>query len=312
MVWSETCIKEPYCVFKPTSAKTLGDGLKIITSAKSNFAVRSGGHMPVPFANGIEDGVLISMSGFNRNKMTQNNNIVQVGPGQTWNDVYSYTSPFDKGVAGGRFSPVGVGGLLLGGGLSYFSSQVGWSANTVKNYQVVLADGSVVEASRKERSDLWWALKGGSNNFGIVTRYDMQTLPITDLYGGATVYDGTALPAFLDAITKYVSPGGGSEDTKAAILPNINLTPATGAVVGSLISFYDGANGKPKAFEEFAKVPSNFTDNAVRDTFLAYTNLTNLPVYGDRSSRSGSPLIHHAEGMTYADTISDGFLDQQR
>lgn len=254
--------------------------------------------MPVPFANGIEDGVLISMSSFNSNKMTQNNEIVEVGPGQTWNEVYSYTSPFDKGVAGGRFSPVGVGGLHLGGGLSYFSSQVGWSANTVKRYEIVLADGSVAEASQRDRSDLWWALKGGSNNFGIVTRFDMETLPITDLYGGATVYDSEHLPAFLDAVNKYVQVGGGSEDSKAAILPNINLTPPTSAVSASLISFYDGADAKPKAFEDFANIPFSFSDNTVRDTFLAYTNMTNLPVYGDRTSRSGSSVTCCAEGCT--------------
>ncbi len=241
--------------------------------------------MPVPGANGIDDGVLISMSGLNQKKMINNNEIVQLGPGQTWNDVYQYTSPFNKGVAGGRFSPVGVGGLLLGGGLPYFASQTGWSANTVKTYQVVLADGSVVEASQQDNSDLWWALKGGSNNFGIVTRYDMQTLPVTKLYGGSTVYNATNFQAFLDAITAYVSPGGGSEDVKAAILPNINVTPKTGIVQGSLISFYDGGDNNPKALQGFAKVPNTFTDNAVRDNFLAYTNLTNLAIYGARNER---------------------------
>ena len=241
--------------------------------------------MPVPGANGIDNGVLISMSGLNQKKMINNNEAVKVGPGQTWNDVYQYTSPFNKGVAGGRFSPVGVGGLLIGGGLPYFASQTGWSANTVKSYQVVLADGSIVEVSQQNRGDLWWALKGGSNNFGIVTRYDMQTLPITEVYGGTTVYNATNFQAFLDAITTYVSPGGGSEDVKAAILPNINVTPKTGLVQGSLISFYDGDDNNTKALQGFAKVPSSFAENAVRANFLDYTNLTNSPVYGGRTQR---------------------------
>lgn len=241
--------------------------------------------MPVPDANDIDDGVLISMSGLNQKKMINNNEIVQLGPGQTWNDVYQYTSPFNRGVAGGRFSPVGVGGLLLGGGLPYFASQVGWSANTVKTYEVVLADGSIVEASQQEKSDLWWALKGGSSNFGIVTRYDMQTLPVTKLYGGNTVYDTNNFQAFLDAITDYASPGGGSDDPKAAILPDINVTPATGAVLGTLVSFYNGDDQNPKALQGFAKIPNNFTDNAIRDSFYAYTNLTNLAVYGARNER---------------------------
>ena len=285
VVWSETCITKPYCVFEPIEANELAQGLKIIVASATRFAVRSGGHMPVPFANGIDDGVLISMSGLNQKKMVENNDIVQIGPGQTWNDVYQYTSPFGKGVAGGRFSPVGVGGLLLGGGLPYFASQVGWSANTVRNYEIVLANGSVIEASRNFNSDLWWALKGGSNNFGIITRYDMETLPITEIYGGTTVYDKDSFQAFLDAIRDYVSPGGGSEDIKAAILPDINIVPATGEVTASLISFYNGQETDPKALEGFAKIPQNFTDNTLHDNFLAYTNLTNLPVYGARNQR---------------------------
>lgn len=241
--------------------------------------------MPVPGANGIDDGVLISMSGLHQKKMIDNNEIVQVGPGQTWNDVYQYTSPFNKGVAGGRFSPVGVGGLLLGGGLPYFASQVGWSANTVKTYEVVLADGSVVEASQRERSDLWWALKGGSNNFGIVTRYDMQTLPVTDLYGGTTLYDSSNFQAFLDAVSDYISPGGGSDDPKAAILPDISVTPATGVFQGSLVSFYNGNDQNPKALQGFAKITHSSSDNAVRNSFFGYTNLTNIPAYGARNER---------------------------
>lgn len=178
-----------------------------------------------------------------------------------------------------------MGGLLLGGGLPYFASQTGWSANTVKSYQVVLADSSIVEVSQQNRGDLWWALIGGSNNFGIVTSYDMQTLPVTEAYGGTTVYNATNLQAFLDAITTYVSPGGGSGDAKAAILPNINVTPKTGLVQGSLISFYDGDDNNPKALQGFAKVLSTFADNAVRADFLDYTNLTKSPIYGGRTQR---------------------------
>ncbi len=241
--------------------------------------------MPVPTANGIDNGVLISMSGFNQNKLINNNEIVQVGPGQTWNDVYEYTSPFNKGVAGGRFSPVGVGGLLLGGGLSYFASQIGWASSNVKGYEVVLADSTIVEVSATSHSDLFWALKGGSNNFGIVTRFDIQTLPVTDLYGGNTLYNTDNYPGFLKAISDYVSPGGGSEDDKAAILPDIVVTPAMSLVQGSLVAFYNGDDADPKALEGFAKVPNNFTDNSIRDSFLAYTNLTNLPVYGARTNR---------------------------
>lgn len=178
-----------------------------------------------------------------------------------------------------------AGGQLLRGGLTYFASQVGWSANTVKSYEVILADGSVVEAPQRERSDLWWALKGGSNNFGIVTRYDMQTLPITDLYGSTMLYDSSNFQVFLDAISDYVFPGGGSDDPKAAIVPVINVTPATGVVEGSLISFYYGNDQNPKVLQRFAKILHTFTNNTVQNSFLSDTNLITIPAYGARTEQ---------------------------
>ncbi|KAF2764142.1 FAD-binding domain-containing protein [Teratosphaeria nubilosa] len=284
-VWSETCVNTPYCVFQPASATELADGLKILVWAKTRFAVRSQGHMPVPLANGIDNGVFISTSFLNKNRLINNNSIVQIGPGQPWASVYEYVSPYGLGVAGGRFSPVGVGGLLLGGGINYFGSQIGWSCSAVVNYEIVLANSTIVCANKTTNPDLFWALKGGGNNFGIVTRFDVKTYPVTRLYGGTTIFAAANCNAFLDAVSSYVLPGGGSYDDKSAILPDVNLDPATNTSRCSLVAFYDGATSNPVALANFTAIPAASTDNSIRMSFVNYTNETNTPVYASRASR---------------------------
>jgi len=285
-----TCISTPYCVFEPPTAKALADGLKVIVKSKTKFSVRSQGHMPVPLSNGINDGVFISMSQFNTNKLVDNNKIVQVGPGQTWANVYDFVSAYGLGVAGGRFSPVGVGGLLLGGGINYFGSQVGWSFGTVVNYEVVLANSTIVYANKTSNPDLFWALKGGGNNFGIVTRFDMQTVPARNIYGGTTFYATADCNNLLDAVTAYTLPGGGSYDKRTAILPNINLDPATNSALCSLVAFYDYddkqlMSGPPAALANFSAIPAAVNGNSLSVSFANYTDQTNTPAYASRASR---------------------------
>ena len=118
-------------------------------------------------------------------QVSEDRKSVQVGPGHKWGGVYSYLEQFDLGVAGGRLAPVGVPGLLLGGGLSFYGNQHGWSADNVLEYEVVLADSSIVNVSATSHPDLFWALKGGSSNFGIVTKFTLRTFPSKKVWAGA-------------------------------------------------------------------------------------------------------------------------------
>ena len=116
----------------------------------------------------------------------------------SWADVYSYLEPYGLAAAGGRLGPVGVPGLLLAGGINFFGNQVGFGCDTVVNYEVVLANGTIVEANRTSHSDLFWALKGGSSNFGLVTRFDMETIQSTKVWAGTYTVAGEYVDRFLD------------------------------------------------------------------------------------------------------------------
>lgn len=239
--------------------------------------------MPVPGAASIGNGVLISMKNMNTTKLTNGRKTAQIGPGLRWGTVYNWISTYGLAVVGGRYNPVGVSGLLLGGGINYFGSEYGWSANMVSNYQVVLADGSIVDANAKSHSDLFWALKGGSNNFGIVTRFDLKTFPLPAISGGTTAYDPKALDDYVRAIASYVSPGGGSDDPRATVNPTIQISPGAGTLIPFSVTSFRGSDTAPAALANFTKLPIQSTDVAVYSNLSSFTASTST--FGARTSR---------------------------
>lgn len=141
--------------------------LKTIKFLKLKFATRSGGHSPNPGWSSIgEGGILLDLQKLNAISVSDDKKVASIGPGQRWGKVYETLDAYELSVIGGRIPQVGVGGLILGGGFFHFSGRYGLAADNVKNFEVVLADGSVVNANAGSNSDLFWALKGGGPNFG--------------------------------------------------------------------------------------------------------------------------------------------------
>ncbi|KAE8454491.1 hypothetical protein EG329_000114 [Mollisiaceae sp. DMI_Dod_QoI] len=111
-----------------------------------------------------------------------------IGPGNRWIDVYNALQPKGLAVIGGRVADIGVGGLAMGGGMSFFSGRYGWACDNVNTYEVVFANGSIREVTYEAYADLYFALRGGGNNFGIVTRFDFITFEQGDLWAGSEIY----------------------------------------------------------------------------------------------------------------------------
>ncbi|KAI0107965.1 FAD-binding domain-containing protein [Hypoxylon sp. NC0597] len=275
-VWSQTCVLEPLCVFEPSTVSALSEGLKLIRDAKSPFAFRAGGHMPVPGAQSLDDGVMISASLFNTNNLSADGSIASIGPGQTWMDVYQWLAPHGKAVNGGRFPSVGVGGLLVGGGMGYFSGSQGWAVDNIVGWQVVLWNGTVLEVTndvKDPHADLAWALKGGSNLFGLVTRFDVRTFPVTSAFGGLTVWSGEAGPDVLGSLSSYMAPGGGVDDPNVHIdvFSGISFTNGTPALSYYNIALYPGSEAGPTALENFTAIPADLTLSNGVDVHQSWT-----------------------------------------
>ena len=179
-------------------------------------------------ANDIDNGIVLDLSWINGTELSWDQAYATIGSSSKWLDVYQTLDGTGFGVPGARCGTTGVGGVTLGGGISFFSPKVGFVADNVLNFEVVLASGKIVNANASNHGDLFLALKGGSSNYGIVTRFDIATFESNDVYGAGIVSPLT------DATTSF---------TLRALHGFVNDSSFdTAAIVGSIF-YYDGASG---------------------------------------------------------------------
>ncbi|KAH3948470.1 hypothetical protein HBI56_121770 [Parastagonospora nodorum] len=220
--WSQTCWNSPTCTILAESKNDVSIALKTIKFFGLKFAARSGGHSPNPGWSSIgEAGILIDLQKLNAISLSADKKVATIGPGKRWGEVYEALDPHELSVVGGRIPQVGVGGLILGGGFFHFSGKYGLAADNVKNFEVVLANGEVVDANAQSNSDLFWALKGGGSNFGIVTAFDMYTVPIHKIWYTVSVYSANDAEACIEAFADWQKSA--SSDPKATVAMIIRL-----------------------------------------------------------------------------------------
>lgn len=150
-------------------------------------AVRGGGHN----AGGLgicDDGLVIDLSGIKFIRVDTSDKTVRVGGGNVWGEVDHATHPFGLAVPAGIISTTGVGGLTLGGGVGHLSRNYGLTIDNLLEADMVLADGSFVTVNDKQNKDLFWAIRGGGGNFGIVTSFKFQAHPVKNVYAGPTLW----------------------------------------------------------------------------------------------------------------------------
>ncbi|RYC59539.1 hypothetical protein CHU98_g6678 [Xylaria longipes] len=250
--WVQTAWASPTCVIQPTTAEQVSQAISYLARIGVHFAIRSGGHSPAPLGANINDGVLFDMSSFNSVEYHAQRGVAVVGTGMRWGDVYHYLDQYNVTVVGGRILQVGVGGLTLGSGLSYLTDMYGLACDNVQNFEVVLANGSIVNANRHSHADLWWGLKGGANNFGVVTRFTFTTYPTGNVWGGYRVYALDALPALFDALLQYQSVA--IKDRYANLM--LQAFPLNGTLGVLLNMVYNKPVEAPAAFAPFYGIPT--------------------------------------------------------
>ncbi|KXH30273.1 FAD binding domain-containing protein [Colletotrichum simmondsii] len=249
--WTSTAWLGPACVFAPTSAEDVSVEVKLFTQANVPFAVRAGGGMTVDNAANIgPEGILISSTNMTMMDINDDHSLVSVGPGIRWPQFYAYLDNFNRTVDGIRLGNVGVVGLLLGGGIGFFSYEHGSVSTEVQAFQCVLANGNIVEASLTENSDLFWALRGGGNNFCIVTRADLRTLDVSAVDIGSVSYGTESQTEYLKSMVDFAHYA--DFDPKTAVEGQIRWSPSTNPTkTFDAIIFHSG--------EELQAGPQNFT-----------------------------------------------------
>jgi len=128
----------------------------------------------------------------------------RAGGGTTWSAFNDATHSYGLATTGGVVSTTGVGGLTLGGGIGYLARGFGLSCDNLLSAEVVTAAGQVLTASEQENDDLFWALRGGGGNFGVVTAFEFGLHPVKDVYGGPLFFDRADAGAVLRAYREYI------------------------------------------------------------------------------------------------------------
>ncbi|OCB87794.1 FAD-binding domain-containing protein [Sanghuangporus baumii] len=265
--WAISSQQNATCSVEPQSADDVSTIVKIIgrSDVRAPFAVRSGGHA-YNLGQSSTPGVQVSLTQFTNISYDAEKETVKIGMGLTWAQVYEYLEPLGVMVAGGRINPVGVGGLSLGGGYSWKTNQYGLTIDTIVAHELVLPTGEQVHVTNSSYPDLFFALRGGLNNFGVVTEITYEAHPQTLVYGGLTTYatDNEAIALLNSAASKFSLK---STDPKAQMI--VNYASVNGEFIAQTLIFYDGPTPPAGVYDEFLAIPSVST-NVRTSTFREF------------------------------------------
>lgn len=265
----------PLSVLRPASVADVQTAVRHVVREGLPLSVRGGGHSFTGFGT-IDGGVVIDLRELAAVEVVDEaHHIVRVGGGATWGQVAAALAPYGLAISSGDTKSVGVGGLTLSGGIGWKVRKYGLALDNLLAVDVVLAGGDLERASADEHPDLYWAVRGGGGNVGIVTAFDFQAHETTDLHFGTVSFPAAEARAVLAGWADY-QRSAAAELTSTVLLAN-PFTGGADAPVEIHIA-YDG------------------DDAAAADAVLE-------PI-----RRLGSVVSDTVALMPYADTLEDGMV----
>ena len=303
-IWNGMVASVPALVVQPISA---GDVAAAVVFARDNgllVSIKGGGHNVAGTAI-AEGGLMLDMSRMRELTVDSEAKLAHVGPGCRLQDVDRATQAHGLATVLGFVSEVGVAGLTLGGGLGYLTRRFGWTVDNLQEVEIVTADGQIRTASRTENADLFWALRGGGGNFGVVTRFTFRLHEV-----GPTVFGGLIAWPFERAdeiLREYRAITSESPRELAVHLDLLHAPPAPfvpeewhGKKLCAMLVCYSG----DLAVTDQVLAPIRSLRNPVVDLLaeLPYTQLQSLL---DETEPTG---MHYYWKTEYLAELSDGFL----
>jgi FAD/FMN-containing dehydrogenase len=179
--------KRPLAVVRASGSADVAATVGVARDEGLDLSVRGGGHSAPGFGTN-DGGIVIDLSPLQDVVVDADTKTARAGGGCTWAGFNDATHAHGLATTGGIIGSTGIGGLTLGGGIGYLTRKYGLSCDNLLSAEVVTADGQVVNASEKEYDDLFWALRGGGGNFGVVTTFEYRLHPVAEIYAGPIAY----------------------------------------------------------------------------------------------------------------------------
>ena len=215
---------EPAVVLRPKTPEEVAASLQHARDEGLPLAVRSGGHNALGFGN-IDGGVVIDLSRLDQVELLGDGR-VRIGGGATWGPAAAALAKHGLAITSGDTISVGVGGLTQAGGIGWMVRKYGLTIDSLLAAEVVTATGDVVRASATENADLFWALRGGAGNFGVVTAFEFQAQPVSTVHYGTIAFELDDIPQLLKGWATAMRGAPDELSTTMVLMPGFGDFPA--------------------------------------------------------------------------------------
>jgi FAD/FMN-containing dehydrogenase len=203
-VWNGMIDKHPDAIFRPVDEDDIAVAVRFAREEGMLLAVRGGGHNVAGFGT-CDGGLVIDLSQMKKVEVDPKTRVAKAQPGLTWAEFDKATQAHGLATTGGLVSTTGIAGFTLGGGIGWLVRKYGLTIDNLLSVKMVMADGTKLRASHTENPDLFWGIKGGGGNFGIVTEFEYQLHEIGQtVFGGVVLYPLEKAGEVLRAFAKLV------------------------------------------------------------------------------------------------------------
>lgn len=204
-IWNEMIDRKPAIIARCLTSNDVVGMVKFVAKHRLRFSVRSGGHNIA--GNAIcDDGVVIDLSQMKDVEIDHQQRRARVQPGANWGDFDAAAQVWGLATPGGIVSTTGTAGFTLGGGFGHLTRKHGYTVDNLLGVEIVTADGRLLRADDEQNSDLFWAIRGGGGNFGIVTSFEYRLHPVgPELLAGMVLYPMTEAASILKRYRDYMA-----------------------------------------------------------------------------------------------------------
>ena len=285
--------RRPVAIARCSSTADVVAALAVAREQGLPVAVRGGGHNVAGHAVG-DASLVIELYGLDGVDVDPDARTARAGGGAIWRTFDAATQAHGLAAPGGTFSTTGVAGLTLGGGIGFLIGRHGLTCDNLAGAELVTVDGSVLAVDEEQNADLFWAIRGGGGNFGVVTRLDYRLHPVQEIVGGVLVWPfaaaGEALRRFRD-----VAVAAPDDFSTQAV---VGHSASTGECICAVVVCSSGPDEEPEPLRRLRSVPGLVLDEVRRRPYLELQQMFDMP-FG---------LRHHWKGH-FVGELPDDLVD---